>query len=157
MEVNQSATSSIAERIILPMKRHLVVNFSVTLGVQHTLIHETFLLLIQLFPLKSRRMSNPLHDVKVTWFNLMCPKHKILPNLYICKKGRWSAWQKTPWWSLKDQKSRWPSTLKTGRFQIIRNYYEICLNRNDRPVRLSLHRPLFFRFVWNIFWTAVRF
>ena len=95
MEVNQSAASSIAERITLPMKRHLVVNFSVTLGVQHTLIHETFLLLIQLFPLKSRRMSNPLHDVKVTWFNLMCPKHKILPNLYIyAKKGRWSARRK---------------------------------------------------------------
>ena len=88
MEVNQSAASSIAERIILPMKRHLVVNFSVTLGVQHTLIHETFLLLIQLFPPKSRRMSNPLHDVKVTWFNLMCPKHKILPNLYIYMQKR---------------------------------------------------------------------
>ena len=86
------------------------------------------------FPLKSRRTTNPLHDVKVTWFTQMCPKHKILPNLYICKKGGRSIRRN----SFEGcQGSQVPLVVRpwTGRFQIIRNYYEICRIKIEMTAR----------------------
>ena len=67
MEINQSVATTIAERIILPTSTPSG-EFQRSPGCATYVDTRNFPAAYSTFPLKSRRMTNPLHDVKVTWF-----------------------------------------------------------------------------------------